>query len=79
MLVTFTELEINGEEHEKVTNNIHYADGFAQCRSGACRTCGRGDDPWEWGAASDSDDAEGVHGICDQQQHQGEDPAGVQW
>ena len=29
MLVTFTELEINGEEHEKVTNNIHYADGFA--------------------------------------------------
>ena len=29
MLVTFTELEINGEEHEKVTSNIHYADGFA--------------------------------------------------
>ena len=29
MLVTFTELEINGEENEKVTNNIHYADGFA--------------------------------------------------
>ena len=29
MLVTFTELEINGEEHEKVTNNIHYADGLA--------------------------------------------------
>lgn len=29
MLVSFTELAINGEEHEKVTNNIHYADGFA--------------------------------------------------